>query len=83
MTPNDLEVLIHYYVSQAPHPREHAPAVREAVKMYLNLKVFEVVDYGFRVTEKGQAWLRLILDTPQPVLRARWIDPRTGEGIEV
>jgi hypothetical protein len=81
MTPNDLEILIHYYVSPAPHPREEAPAVRESVKMFLTLHVLEVVDYGFRVTEKGQAWLRLILATPLPVCGKRWIDPRTGEDI--
>ena len=30
MTPNDLEILIHYYVSPSEHPRAGAPAVDES-----------------------------------------------------
>ena len=36
-TPNDIEVLLHCHTSPEPHPRLHAPAVREAIEMWLAL----------------------------------------------
>lgn len=81
MTPSDLEVLLHYYTISSPHPRQTAPAVREAIDRYTYdgiLVRVPLVDV-FRVTPKGTAWLQMILATPYP--REQWIDPRTKEGL--
>lgn len=63
MTPNDLEVLIHCYVSPERHPRIDAPAVREAIKKFIR---DGIIDERHRTTEKGEAWLELILRVPYP-----------------
>jgi hypothetical protein len=76
-TPNDIEVLIHYYASGERHPRVTAPAVQETLEQYCKDGIFERLEAEpfFRVTEKGEAWLRMIIDTPYP--KKQWIDPRT------
>ena len=73
MTPNDLDVLIHYATLLGPHPRVEAPAVQDAITRFIEDGI--MIDY--KITEKGNAWLRLILSTPYPV--NQWCDPRTLE----
>ena len=68
-SPSDIDVLIHYYVSPKPHPRESTPAITSAIKRYLNdniLKINTVSDSGYNVTEKGAVWLHIILNVPYP-----------------
>jgi hypothetical protein len=43
MTPNAIEVLLHYYAHGAPHPRHSAPAVVQAKKELLSLKAIKPV----------------------------------------
>lgn len=75
MSPSDLEVLIHYHRCPAQHPRYDAPAVIEATKKFLMDEIIKV-DYGnesgYSTTEKGRAWLSMILKTPYPV--QFWVD---------
>lgn len=42
LTPSDLEVLIHCHAIPTPHPRWEAPAVREALNMFLKAGIIEV-----------------------------------------
>lgn len=85
MTPNDLEILIHYYTSSKPHPRLSAPAVKASIEEFLAfgiLKLREDISAGthaditklgmYRLTDKGRAWLSMILKTPYP--KQVWID---------
>lgn len=36
---------------------------------------------GWEITEKGNAWVAAICNTPEP--KQQWIDPRTGEPLEI
>jgi len=76
LTPNALEILIHYFVCPDPHPRFHAPAVKEAISHFLEEGILESndsLDLGtYSLTDKGGAWLTIILQTPYP--KQVWID---------
>ena len=37
MTPNDLEILIHYYVSIVPHPRLNTPEIQHSITYSLKI----------------------------------------------
>jgi len=70
MTPNCLTILIHYYVCPEPHPRIGAMACQKTVKIFIDDGIFEVVADRkdmYVVTEKGRAWIRMILKTPYPI----------------
>jgi hypothetical protein len=79
LTPNEVEVLIHYLCSPQPHPRVTAPAVVMAIKKFVNDEIFKVIDdeAGYAVTDKGRAFVDMILSTPYP--ENRWVDPREGK----
>jgi DNA-binding PadR family transcriptional regulator len=82
MSPSDLELLIHCHACPAPHPRLHAPAIQAGLKRFLAAGVIEYETSerkgsGYMTTEKGQKWLKMILDTPYP--EHRWVDPRDSE----
>ncbi len=83
MTPNDIEILIHYHSCPEPHPRIHAPAVEDSIRNFLADGILELrktdKEDTFRTTEKGRAWLQMILDTPYPTLV--WVDEK-GNKIE-
>jgi len=74
MTPNDLEILIHYYVSNEPHPRLNAPAVQHSIEKFVLDGIFKLYVIGnkTRITEKGKAWLKTILSVPYP--QKVWVD---------
>ena len=84
MTPNDLDVLLHYYTTvDAPHERLQAPAVVDTISRFLAYGIFEEANKYFtpgsglyKVTAKGKAWVQMILGTPYPEFR--WVDPRRG-----
>lgn len=83
ITPNDLDVLIHYYTTPGHHPRLWAPGVWDAVNKFIRDGVLvnpsgEAVQLdacGLVVSEMGVAWLKLMLNTPYPI--QKWVDPRT------
>jgi len=80
LTPNELEILIHYYICSEKHPRFDAPAVREAIDMFIGLDVLKRVTNQYYLTRRGKVWLRMILETPCPELI--FIDPRTNGEIK-
>lgn len=84
-TPSDIEVLLHYNCSVIPHPRVHAPAVKDAIEHYLSRGIIEVDPLrgsGYKLTSRGEAWLHMICSTPLPKQFSVWKDPRTDEVIE-
>jgi len=77
ITPCHLEILMHYYVSPTVYPQHDAPAVIEYTQWLVDNGVLESHldgESGYEVTEKGKAWIDLILATPMPVMK--WCDPR-------
>jgi len=68
MTPNDIEILIHCYVSPVKHPRY------DNIKDILESFVVDglVVDKGngiFHTTEKGAAHIRQLCSLPIPAVQ--------------
>ena len=78
-TLNDIDVMMHYYVSPRPHERVNAPAVQEAINMFVKNGMLrpskDNKDSRFCVTAKGRVWIDMLLATPFPV--ERFVDPRT------
>lgn len=87
LTPNDINVLLHYYTTPVEHERVNAPEVGETVSGFLERgilreatleeKVGTTLGYGgssYRVTEKGEKLVRMLCATPDPV--QKWLDPR-------
>lgn len=72
MAPNDLEILIHFYVSPAQHPRQGA--VDHDCERLEELGVLRLTGHNtkYSITGKGKAWMRCILDTPFP--QNVWLD---------
>ena len=78
MTPIKLDILLHCHISPTAHPQYDSPAFRVELQ---NLMEEDIVrstskENIFALTQKGEAWLRLILETPMPILQ--WIDPRNN-----
>jgi hypothetical protein len=76
MTPYELEILLHYYVSPAPFARITAPAFLGAVGGLIGDDLLQLDEGGYHVTDKGLAFVRMVLATPLP--EQEWTDPRTG-----
>ena len=79
MTPNELDVLLHYHTFIEEHPRLKAPAVQDALKNLIKKELL-TVEKGekkgiYHSTERGKIWLEMILSTPLPIMK--WSDPRT------
>lgn len=81
MTPNDINILLHFYTTPEPLPRKNAIAVQEAVLSFIQrgILVWEVESANeapgqYRVTQKGEKLVRMLCDTPDPV--QVWLDPR-------
>lgn len=80
MTPLALEMLC-YFCTRAvpeadPFPNIHREPQQEIVKWFLDAEVIRTTGHKDKpeATDKGRAWLELILQTPMPV--QRWADPR-------
>lgn len=71
MTPNDIEVLMHYHASPDSHPRAHAPAVQASIRMFIAEGILKKED-SFRTTEKGEALVRMLCNTEMP--QQAWVD---------
>ena len=78
MTPNDIDVLLHYHVSPILHPRFGSTAVEEATKHFLRDGILEHAggDY-YATTARGRAWVEMILRVPYP--RQVWVDEKGTE----
>ena len=65
ITPIELEVLIYHYCSPEPYPYRESPAGSAAIKKFREDGIFNTAIHP-QVTDKGKAWLKLILDVPYP-----------------
>jgi hypothetical protein len=78
-SPNNIGVLLHYYTRGfTPHPRLDAPAVSEAVGMFLTLGCLRAGGSPgcYEVTARGKAWIEALLWVECP--RVAFID-RNGD----
>lgn len=76
MTPNDIEVLIHFHCSPCRHPNDAAPAVRESIEMMIENGLLERdtkpdEPMRFKTTSRGAAHLDQLCNVPFP--RRGWI----------
>jgi len=80
MTPNDLDILIHFATTRAPHPRMDSPAAQSSIEQFAAEGVITFDsdripsngESSYLITNKGRAWLVRILQTPCP--RQVWVD---------
>ncbi len=82
-TPNDIEVMLHYYTSPVGHPRIHASAVRDAVERFVNAGLLvhkndtptTVNDLNaYEVTKGGRMYVEALCAVPIPT--QQWVMPR-------
>lgn len=68
MTPNDIEIILHYYTTPEPHPRKDFPEVIKSTNNFMNngLISFSNGMSGYAVTPKGKAYIKLLLSIPFP-----------------
>ena len=74
MTPNDIDVLLHYHICPQPHPRVETIAVQDSIEAFMEsdiLKSSAKIDC-FETTERGAALVRILCNTPYPTYR--WVD---------
>lgn len=64
-SPLEIEVLLHYYYWLDPHPKHNTEGVAKIIHKFRVDGIFtdQVQPY---LTDKGKAWLHLILNTPYP-----------------
>jgi hypothetical protein len=71
-TPSTIEVLIHCHCTPTPHPRNHAPAVQDAIRELLEYDAIESApedgENCYRTTPLGAAWLNALERVPIPRL---------------
>jgi hypothetical protein len=75
MTPNDIDILIHYNKGTTePHPRAGAPAVNESIERFISVGCLEMDKETFKtsITNKGKALVRMLCKCAPP--QAAWID---------
>ncbi len=71
MTPNDIEVLLHCYCCPSEHPRIDAPAVQEAITVFLELELITECSNAniYVTTDKGKAHVKQLCNLPLPTMR--------------
>lgn len=83
MTPNDIEVLLHYHSSSELHPRLDAPAVQDAINMFEDNGILHKIPHSFglwHTTKRGEALVQMLCSTPYPT--EKFINPLTNEIIQ-
>jgi hypothetical protein len=70
-TPNFIDVLLHFFVCSGPHPRQHAPAVKEDIATMISHGVLVQERPGddnslCTVTPLGVQWVRRLCNVPLP-----------------
>lgn len=70
LSASNIEVLLHYYMNTDEHPRYRAPAVKQAVEMFIGCGMLEPSTGPalWQTTEKGSAMVRALCRTPEPQL---------------
>lgn len=72
LTPNDLEVLLHCHTIPAVHPRVDASGVQKTINRFLDKGIIAPKEEYYCTTEKGAAWVKIILQVPCPI--QVWVD---------
>lgn len=82
--PGQIDLLIHCYATVAAYPYLGAPATTDWINQFLEegILVPDTRPHVYRVTDKGTAWLFMMLSTPYPEQKSIWFDPRSGRPIE-
>lgn len=89
MTPLALEMLIWFHTRAAaagPFEGLERGPQSEIMRQFLTEGIIEPYDgtspaHTYRTTDKGRAWLDMILATPQP--RLVWADPRLADDRDI
>jgi hypothetical protein len=78
-TPNDIEIILHYYCTSSPHERIDAPAVLESIEMFKhNEMLYDKQERGcYGLTNKGIAWVQMLQSLPFP--RQIYVDQNNKE----
>ena len=76
-SPYEIEVMLHHYASSSPFPRAGARVYPECTEKLIAKGLLESCDGGLQATELGQAFIRMLCETPVPV--AEYRDPRFSE----
>ena len=85
ITPFELKILLHIYAIADVLPEWDIPLTRDTVAVFLQDGIIktprvwsadhaEIPPQQFSLSERGNAWVEMILSTPYPV--HRWADPR-------
>ena len=82
LTPNDVDVLLHYYTSDVPHKRIDVPAVRESTDSFLRYGVIYKIGASdcYSTTPLGKAYVQAICSTPLP--RMKYVCGLTGKVLD-
>jgi len=76
-SPLAIVMLLHFHNNPVPFTGiEHGPQ-QDIVKCFLGNKIIYHESGSYRTTEKGRAFVNMILKTPFPV--TKYVDPRTEE----
>ena len=81
LSPLKIELLLHIYCKPVPFDHPPAKAYGDAKEEFFDrglIAVDNTKPCGFYLTERGKAFIRLILATPLPEHSNVFVDPRTG-----
>jgi hypothetical protein len=67
-TPNNLDILMHFYTSGSPHPRRDAPAVKEGIDYLMRTGMLQSTTEAdvWAVTEKALVYIDYIMKVSFP-----------------
>ena len=79
MTPYELRILLHYYSLPGDPEEIKAPIGPRTLTEFIRAGLIErspekIDDADWHLTDRGLAYIKLVLDTPFPVMQ--WVDPR-------
>ena len=80
-TPCEIDVLLHYYTTPERHEHDTAGAVVSAISRFIKDGMIQTDSQsasGYRVTEKGEFFITMLMSTPLP--ESAFVDPRTRSG---
>lgn len=85
MTPYEIELMLHFYCSQAAFPRYCAPIYHETMMGLLDRGLVKTFDTegNATLTDKGRAYIKLLCSMPIPVQGwsiPSWTPPTYMEG---
>ena len=86
MTPVTLQVLLHYYFDPEPYPHHNHRAKAAEISLVNSGILVRILSCSntsnYETTLLGDALVQLLLDTPLPVEKKIFVDPRTDKVIE-